>query len=100
MLRLIKVTGDSLLPTYKEGDFVLIAKIPFFTSRPKQGDIIVFRHEIYGKMIKKVDRVNGESNELFVVGTHDDSLDSRQLGAVKQKDVIGKVIWHIPKPVS
>ena len=100
MLRLIKVTGDSLLPTYKEGDFVLIAKIPFFTSGLKQGDIIVFRHEIYGKMIKKVDRVNGERNELFVVGTHDNSLDSRQLGAVKQKDVIGKVIWHIHKPVS
>jgi signal peptidase I len=98
MLRLLKVKGDSLFPTYKEGDFVLVAKIPFFTSTPRPGDIIVFHHEIYGTMVKKVDSVNEERDEFFVLGTHADSLDSRLLGGVAKRDLIGKVIWHIQKP--
>ena len=42
MLKFIKVSGKSLLPEYREGDFVLVAKIPFFLRHIRQGDIVVF----------------------------------------------------------
>ena len=43
MLRWIKIRGDSLLPDFHEGDFVLISKIPFFFRSPSPGDVVVFR---------------------------------------------------------
>jgi len=98
MLRLLKVTGDSLSPEYQEGDFVLVCRILLLVRAPKSGDVVVFRHPAYGTMIKLVDRVAPEGDEIFVVGTHDDSVDSRQFGPISRKALLGKVIWHIKKP--
>ena len=97
MLRFIKVSGDSLSPEYQEGDFVLVARIPFFSHSYYPGDVIVFRHSAYGVLIKKVVRVL-EDETLFVAGSHDNSLDSRKLGSICQEDVIGKMIWRIARP--
>ena len=94
MIRLIKVTGDSLSPSYKEGDYVMLITVPFFSF--KAGDTIVFRHPEYGTMIKNIDFV--DSDKIFVVGTHPRSIDSRQFGPIERGDVIGKVIWHIRRP--
>jgi signal peptidase I len=99
MVRFIRVTGESLSPEYREGDFVLITKIPFFLKKIKEGDIIVFEHALYGIMIKRVDRVVLEGNEIYVVGTHIHSVDSRQFGPIRKEAVIGKVIWHIRRPL-
>lgn len=98
MFRLLKVSGDSLSPQYRHGDFVLVAKIPFFLSTIRRGDIVVFRHPSYGTMIKKVDHVVADRDEIYVIGTHADSVDSKQFGAIG-KAVVGKVIWHIRKPL-
>ena len=43
MLRVIKVTGNSLSPKYEEGDFVVITTVPFFFGSLRQGDVIVFQ---------------------------------------------------------
>ena len=93
MCRVIKVTGVSLKPIIEEGDFVLVLKIPFFFLR--SGDIIVFRHDPYGTMIKLVDEVSRKEGTVFAVGTHPSSTDSRAFGPVPRKDIIGKVIWHV-----
>ncbi len=98
MLRFIKVLGYSLAPDYREGDFVLIAKIPFLLNRLKRGDTVVFSHPVYGTMIKRVESSGAKKGEIFVVGTHQDSVDSRQFGAIHTTDLIGKVIWHIRQP--
>ncbi|MDI6770588.1 MAG: S24 family peptidase [Anaerolineales bacterium] len=97
MLRLLKVTGDSLSPLYKEGDYVVIATLPFFLRRLRQGDIIVFHHGLYGTLIKIVDRLSPESDEIYIVGASENSLDSRRLGAINRQAIKGKVIWHIAK---
>ena len=100
MLRLIKVSGQSLSPEYHEGDFVLIAKIPFFFNSVKTGDVVVFNHPQYGKMIKKVERIDQGTGELFVIGSHDSSVDSRHFGPIGREALVGKVIWHIRKPAA
>ena len=42
MLKILKVTEDSLAPEYQNGDFVLVSKIPFLFVPPSPGDIIAF----------------------------------------------------------
>ncbi len=91
MFKIIKVTGHSLWPEYREGDYVLLRTRPFF-FRLKPGDTIVFEQAAYGTMIKKIDRI--DYNLVYVVGTHADSVDSRQFGPIPLEDIRGKVIWH------
>jgi signal peptidase I len=98
MFRLLKVTGDSLSPLYKEGDFVVITTLPFFLRRLRQGDIIVFQHGLYGTLIKIVDRVLPEEDAVYILGTSEDSLDSRRLGPISRAAIRGRVLWHIAQP--
>lgn len=98
MFRFLKVSGQSLTPYFEEGDFVLVAKIPFFLERLKPGDAVVFSHPLYGQMIKLVEHVELPGDMVFVTGTHANSLDSRQLGPIPRAELQGKVIWHLKKP--
>jgi nickel-type superoxide dismutase maturation protease len=100
MLRVLKVRGDSLYPSYREGDYVLIAKIPLVSLHPHPGDIVVFHHPHFGILIKRVDYFSPDRQSVFLLGTHPDSIDSRQFGFVPLRDLIGKVVWRIPKPLG
>jgi len=93
MCRVIKVTGESLTPIIEEGDFVLVLKIPFFFLH--SGDIIVFRHDTYGMMIKMVEVVSRDERTVFAIGTHPLSTDSRSFGPVPWRNILGKVILRI-----
>ena len=98
MLRLLKVSGESLSPVYQDGDFVLVAKIPLLFKSLHRGDIIAFHHEIYGTMIKQIDDISIDCDRFIVTGTHENSVDSTQFGAISRDVIIGKVIWgHIVK---
>ena len=94
MLKFIKVTGESLFPEYKGGDYVMVFTDPFFPF--KEGDTIVFRHPVHGLMIKNIKQV--ESDKILVEGLHPNSIDSRQFGPLDRRIIIGKVIWHIKRP--
>jgi signal peptidase I len=98
MLRVIKVTGDSLYPRIRQGDFVVISKIPFLLNSLRPGDVVVFQHTILGILIKQIERISADRQSFFVMGTAPDSVDSRQFGAIRRHDLLGKVIWHIPGP--
>jgi len=100
MFRVLKVAGNSLLPAYQDGDFVLVSKIPFLFGKIRPGDVIAFRHKAYGTMIKEVQRVARNKDEIYVLGTHEGSVDSRHFGPIARQDVLGKVLWHIKKPVD
>lgn len=97
MIQILKVTGESLSPFFVEGDFVVVSKIPFVLRKIKAGDIVVFRHPVYGTMIKKVAHISPDGDEIFVLGTHPESTDSRQFGPLRRRQLIGKVVWHIGK---
>jgi len=98
MLRLFKVKGDSLVPDYREGDFVVIIKIPLLWFKLQPGDVVVFRHPEYGTMIKKIEHFTPDGESVFVIGTHPGSVDSRRFGPVPRRDLVGRVIWHVHKP--
>jgi len=94
MLKFIKVTGSSLYPEYKEGDYVMVITVPFLPF--KKGDTIVFQQSEYGVMIKHIEKI--DSDKILVTGTHPNSVDSRQFGPIDRINVIGKVVWHIKNP--
>lgn len=98
MLRLLRVSGSSLLPRFQDGDFVLVCKIPCLLGNIRPGDVIAFRNQTYGTLIKQVQSVSSARDEIFVVGTQENSVDSRRFGPIGKEDVLGKVIWHIKKP--
>jgi signal peptidase I len=98
ILKLFKVSGDSLLPTYRDGDFVLASKIPYLFGPVTQGDVVVFRHAAYGILIKAVASLGPNPGEIVVLGTQIGSVDSTQFGPIRTGDVLGKVIWHVPRP--
>jgi signal peptidase I len=100
MLKLLKVSGESLAPVYQDGDFVLIAKIPLLFKELHRGDVIAFNHEVYGTMIKQVDEISIDGERFIVTGTHENSVDSFQFGAISRDVIIGKVIWHIRRQTT
>jgi len=97
MLRFLRVSGDSLYPSIREGDFVILSKIPFMFRSARRGDIVAFSHAQYGIMIKRVDWISADRQQLYVLGTHEWSVDSRLFGPIESNAILGKVIWHIPK---
>ena len=98
MLKIIKVTGESLSPLFLPGDYVLIKKYTFLLGSISEGDIVVFTHPSYGLMIKEIHWVNSELQQIHVKGSHPLSVDSSKIGPIASADILGKVIWHIKKP--
>jgi len=92
MLRLIKVSGQSLEPVYREGDYVLVSCLPILLGRLHPGDAVVFRHPSLGTLVKLVEQVNAGQGEICVVGLHPDSVDSQHFGPVARRDLVGKVV--------
>jgi nickel-type superoxide dismutase maturation protease len=97
MLRILKVTGESLSPFFESGDYVVVADRRVLLRPLHPGDIIVFRHPYYGILIKRLDHVLSSGEELFVLGTHPESTDSRTFGPIPKKWVTGRVIYRIKK---
>jgi signal peptidase I len=96
MLRLFKIAGKSLEPRLYDGDFVLVAKVPFWLRPPRSGDVVVFRHPRFGVLIKRVQRISPHG-ELYVTGERPSSNDSDAFGVVETRDLIGKVVFAIKK---
>lgn len=85
-----QIKGHSMEPFLKPRQSVLVSPIPFIFSKPKVGDVVVFKlgDKFYVKRIKQI-----KSQEYFLEGDNpDDSLDSKRLGWIKREDIIGKII--------
>jgi len=94
MFKLIRVAGESLSPSFNEGDFIVVSKVPFWFNSLNQGDVVTFNHPLYGRLLKQVDHFT-EDGGVYVLGTRENSIDSRHFGSVRRESLDGKVIWHI-----
>jgi len=95
MLKLIRVSGNSLYPEYQSGDFVFIGRIPWLLDRLRPGDTVAFRHPELDLMIKKVEAISADGTQLTVIGTHPLSRDSRHFGPIPREQLVGKVLFHV-----
>lgn len=86
-----EVAGESMLPEYKPGDFLLVVD----TKKITKGDDVVFAdpRQKSRLLIKRVVRVRNGS--LFLVGLNKSaSTDSRSFGRVDKENVYGKVLMR------
>ncbi|MBI2338721.1 S26 family signal peptidase [Candidatus Daviesbacteria bacterium] len=98
-----KVFGNSMLPTLKPGQDVLVFNWAYIFSRPKKGDLVVVEHG-GREIIKRVQissgpaspRLRRASRGTFVIGDNKNcSTDSRNFGAIDKSKILGKVIFII-----
>lgn len=83
-------------PRYQPGDYVLICHASCCLSALKPGDSVVFEHPPYGVLIKQVATFDAAAGEITVTGLHPASIDSRQFGSVPTRNLLGKVVIHVP----
>lgn len=91
MLKLSKVKGISMLPFYIEGNYVL--SINPRLTKLKENDVIIFKHEIYGYLIKRICKKTKKG--YYVQGTNFMSTKSCSIGLVTLEMIKGKVIMKI-----
>lgn len=90
MLKLFRISGDSLYPDYKDGQRVLCLKV-YRKKSLHINDTVVFFKKNYGKMIKKILCI--EKEQYFVQGTNPFSVDSRDFGAIDYTEIEYKVLF-------
>lgn len=61
--RLVWVVGDSMLPTYRSGDLIVVDTWAYRSGGPVRGDVVVARHHD-GWVVKRVVGLPGESVEV------------------------------------
>ncbi|KRN51183.1 MULTISPECIES: S26 family signal peptidase [Kandleria] len=85
-MKLFKVEGQSMTPSIEDGQYVIVRK----KKRYKYNDIIVFTfdHRYYVKRVQSV-----YQDGYFVLGDcFSSSVDSRTMGLINSKDIIGSVL--------
>lgn len=70
-----KVSGSSMFPNYKDGDYIMTDKISYKISEPRKGDIIVFKNprDENQDFIKRIiaqpgDRISVSGGKVFLNG--------------------------------
>jgi len=115
-LILITVKGDSMAPTYRNGQRVLVRRGGY-----RAGEVVVFRPpapRVYDVdwLVKRAVAVAGDpvpadlseraevavvpADRLLVRRDAPDGLDSRQLGLIDNRDVLGVVRYPRTRPAS
>lgn len=100
-LKLVKVEGASMEPTYKDGDWLLVN----FTSSkrlPKQGEVVVIEREeqpgiFYIKRISDVRASTGHETTIFVLSDNSAGTDSRTWGWLPASAILGKVLLRVKR---
>lgn len=89
------VMGNSMEPTFSEGDKVLANRLAYLFEAPQKGDIVIAKYpdNIEKKVIKRIHKITPLG--YFLTGDGDKkSADSKYFWMVKGKDIIGKVVVH------
>lgn len=61
------VSGESMIPTFHDGDYLVIDEISYRFHKPRRGDVIVFHPPQEGKGIYYIKRVIGLPNETVTL---------------------------------
>jgi len=85
------VSGNSMLPSLKEGDIVFFKIFKEGKLEPKTGQIVIFNHPNKNVIcIKRISVVN--QNNVKVIGDNFEfSEDSNKFGLLNNKNIIGIV---------
>lgn len=91
-VRRFTVHGNSMLPTLKPGQDVLVW---CWFVNPQVGDLVVFKKD-NKYMIKRVHKVYDRTLYGMSGDNPNESTDSRQFGWINKSKIIGKVVYSYP----
>ncbi len=77
-MRIIKVRGNSMSPSYHDGDYVLTVR--YGRRRPRVGDDVVFEHPDFGTVLKRIQRI--QDGNLTFTGLNSLSAAPEALGNI------------------
>jgi signal peptidase I len=93
----VRVDGSSMLPTLRDGEFVLVNKLAYRMGTPARGDIIVFRSttEANLDLIKRIVGVPGDQLRIGAgrVSVNGQTLDEPYINAAPNYS--GE--WRVPE---
>ena len=92
-LEAYRVDGDSMLPTLKDGDAVMIA-----TSQSiSPGDIVLAKHPYKQsvKVLKRVEKIDDAGRFSLIGDNPAESTDSRTFGTVPIEYIYGKAVCRL-----
>ncbi len=93
LLAKFRIIGHSMEPAIKNGEEVLVSNFFYWFKKPKIGDIVAFR-DSEQILIKRITKIS--EGKYFLSGDNQgDSLDSRKLGLIAKRKIIGKVIYKL-----
>jgi phage repressor protein C with HTH and peptisase S24 domain len=98
MIKIIKVTGNSLSPFFLPGEYAVLWHSTRSIRKLSPGDFVVFDHDQYGMLIKKVVSNNPPGSLIEAEGIHPDSLSKQDIGKIPYENIIGKVLRRIRQP--
>jgi len=93
--KIFRVSGDSMLPTLKEGDAVMI--LPTKSIAP--GDVVLANHPYKSsvKILKRVSEINDDGRYLLIGDNPAESTDSRAFGSLSIEYIQGKAVCRMSK---
>jgi nickel-type superoxide dismutase maturation protease len=100
----VKVSGSSMVPTFKDGDWLLVSWFPAgltpeVAERMLGKVVVVEREERPGIfLVKRLQKSHG--GNFWVQGDSDESTDSRTWGWIPANEVIGVVLFRYKRSVK
>jgi nickel-type superoxide dismutase maturation protease len=89
----VRVNGDSMCPTIRSGDEVLVDTRAYFRRLPREGEVVIAKHPYKRgvSLIKRIALVE-DSERIYLAGDNkSDSTDSDSFGSVLLDHVVGLV---------
>ena len=95
----VKVTGQSMLPAYRDGDWLLVSWLDAVPDSETTGNsliskvVVIEREERPGIfLIKRVQKFH--AGNFWVQGENEESTDSRSWGWIPANEVVGVVLFR------
>lgn len=85
MLKLVKVRGMSMHPTFAPGDYLICTKARSLRS----GFVVVVDHSELGTIVKRIKSI--EAGKILLVGDGAGSTSTETIGAISCLDIKGRV---------
>ncbi|MEY4283025.1 MAG: hypothetical protein RL467_581 [Actinomycetota bacterium] len=95
----VKVAGQSMLPAYRDGDWLLVSWLDAVPDSEAAGNsliskvVVVEREERPGIfLVKRVQKFH--AGNYWVQGDNEESTDSRTWGWIAPSEIVGRVLFR------